>query len=169
MKNTRRLDLTGQRFGMLTVLKPGEAAQNGRITWICRCDCGNICVAQTKTLRYGKTRHCGCKKDENKGVRKLHYVDGTCIEMLRTTTVRRNSKSGHTGVFYDAATGKWRAEIMLQGKRRYLGRFPTMEEAVAARDEAKEELHGKFIREHEEMMQKEQQPDSTAERMKQII
>lgn len=147
-RKNRRIDLTGQRFGMLDVLKPGENTPSGRTTWVCRCDCGNICMVQTKTLRSGKSRHCGCKTEENKGVRKLHYVDGTCIEMLRTTTVRRNSKSGHTGVFYDPATGKWRAEIMLQGKRRYLGRFPSMQEAVNAREEAKEKLHGEFIRQH---------------------
>lgn len=147
-KRTRRIDLTGQRFGMLTVLEPGQNTRNGRTTWLCRCDCGNLFVVQTKMLRSGKTWHCGCKTDENKGVRKLHYVDGTCIEMIRSTTVRKNSKSGHTGVFYDPATGKWRAEIMLQGKRRYLGRFPSLQEAVDAREEAKEKLHGEFLRQH---------------------
>ena len=145
-RKTRRIDLTGQRFGMLTVLEPGPNTKNGRTTWLCRCDCGNMFLAQTKTLRSGKSWHCGCKTDENKGVHKLHYVDGTCIEMIRTKTVRKNSKSGHTGVFYDPSTGKWRAEIMLQGKRRYLGRFSSMQEAVDAREKAREELHGEFLR-----------------------
>ena len=41
----KKRDLTGQRFGRLTVLK--EAGKNcGHITWLCRCDCGNEIVAK---------------------------------------------------------------------------------------------------------------------------
>lgn len=56
---TKRLDLTGQRFGMLTVLHRAENI--GRDTaWRCRCDCGNETVVRTCYLRKGRTRSCGC-------------------------------------------------------------------------------------------------------------
>lgn len=34
-------DLTGQRFGLLTVLEPAEIGKRGVKRWLCRCDCGN--------------------------------------------------------------------------------------------------------------------------------
>lgn len=42
----KRLDLTGQRYGMLTVLEPAENI--GKHTaWRCRCDCGRETVVPT--------------------------------------------------------------------------------------------------------------------------
>lgn len=59
-----KIDLTGQRFGRLVVLE--EAPKNKREgpSWVCRCDCGNICVAHRKELRRGDTKSCGCWKKE---------------------------------------------------------------------------------------------------------
>lgn len=50
------LDLSGQRYGMLSVL--GYA---GSRKWWCQCDCGNLSEVWTCNLRGGtKTRSCGC-------------------------------------------------------------------------------------------------------------
>ena len=135
------LDLTGTKFGMLTAIRRAENV-NGKAAWLCRCECGSELIVLTKYLRSGKRTNCGCQKH---GVESLHYVDGTCIEMLQSNTLRSNNRSGTTGVFYDKASEKWRAEIMLQGKRHYLGRFPSYEAAVKARSTAKEKLHDAFV------------------------
>lgn len=38
----KKIDLTGQKFGKLTVLKEAEKRNDhGSVCWICRCDCGN--------------------------------------------------------------------------------------------------------------------------------
>ena len=56
---TKRLDLTGQRFGKLTVVSRAENI--GRDTaWLCRCDCGGEKAVRTANLRKGRTRSCGC-------------------------------------------------------------------------------------------------------------
>lgn len=56
-------DLTGKRYGMLTVLKRVEDTfdkSNRRyITWECLCDCGNITYVTSNNLK-GKTTSCGC-------------------------------------------------------------------------------------------------------------
>lgn len=53
------IDLTGQRFGRLVVLR--RAANHGvRVTWECRCDCGNTCEVTSDRLRRGVTHSCGC-------------------------------------------------------------------------------------------------------------
>lgn len=57
-------NLIGERFGKLTVLSEGKIIQkksgkNVR-TWLCQCDCGNICEVQTQYLQNGDTASCGC-------------------------------------------------------------------------------------------------------------
>lgn len=61
------IDLTGQRFGRLTVLhRHGKDGKN--TTWLCQCDCGGPkstgVVVQTYNLRHGKTVSCGCVRKE---------------------------------------------------------------------------------------------------------
>ena len=59
-------DLTGQRFGKLTVLKFEEWLDHGNghrdRMWRCKCDCGNECVVNHRYLRNGNTESCGCIK-----------------------------------------------------------------------------------------------------------
>ena len=53
------IDITGQRFGRLTV--DGFAyTKNNRAYWNCICDCGTHCVKMGKYLRNGDTKSCGC-------------------------------------------------------------------------------------------------------------
>ena len=62
------IDLTGQRFGHLTVIERGDdyISPSGIPTpkWKCQCDCGNIVDVESRSLRYGKTKSCGCSKGE---------------------------------------------------------------------------------------------------------
>lgn len=52
-------DLTGRRFGRLTVLRRDVSAPyQGR--WLCSCDCGNTITAYTSNLKRGHTKSCGC-------------------------------------------------------------------------------------------------------------
>lgn len=56
----KRIDLTGQRFGKLTVLGESSTRRNRKIHWLCRCDCGitkDICGG---SLRSGLSTSCGC-------------------------------------------------------------------------------------------------------------
>lgn len=65
-------NLTGQKFGMLTVLKMdlnyNKDKSRKRIFWICKCDCGNTTTVETSNLQNGHTKSCGClhKKGTNK-------------------------------------------------------------------------------------------------------
>lgn len=53
-------DLTGQKFGMLTVLERSQQKINGKNSWICLCDCGNKTTVPVDKLRNGNTKSCGC-------------------------------------------------------------------------------------------------------------
>jgi len=54
-------DLTGQRFGRLTVMELTEDRKsNGGAVWHCICDCGNELPVSASNLRRGATVSCGC-------------------------------------------------------------------------------------------------------------
>ena len=59
----RKLDLTGKRFGRLTVLRQ-NGKRNNRIAWLCKCDCGNYTTVQGTLLNKGKIISCGCFRKE---------------------------------------------------------------------------------------------------------
>jgi hypothetical protein len=62
------LDLTGQRYGRLTVLNFGSTR------WRCLCDCGEVTYVVTSSLRRGMTKSCGCLLREYLayGVNRIH-------------------------------------------------------------------------------------------------
>lgn len=57
-------DMTGKRFGRLTVLRYAGPNHRQDATWLCRCDCGNEKVIQGQALRSGAIISCGCYHDE---------------------------------------------------------------------------------------------------------
>lgn len=58
-------DLTGKRFGRLTVIKSGGKVKK-KWMWICKCDCGNEKSICDYSLRKGVTKSCGCLGAENR-------------------------------------------------------------------------------------------------------
>lgn len=142
-----KLNLIGQRYGKLTVLCPAENI-GSRTAWKCQCDCGRETVILTKRLRSGHTASCGCV-GPSKGLEALTYVDGTCIEMLRSKRVRSNNTSGVPGVDWLSAKGRWRATICFKGRRRYLGSYSEFEDAVKARKRAEEDIHDRFVEQYD--------------------
>jgi hypothetical protein len=57
-----RIDLSGKRFGRLTVVAISHRDQTHRIHWTCKCDCGNVTTPSTAELRNGGARSCGCSR-----------------------------------------------------------------------------------------------------------
>ena len=57
------IDLTGQKFGRLTVIKRAEN-KGKRVAWLCKCECGNEIVIIGSNLKNGSTKSCGCYKKE---------------------------------------------------------------------------------------------------------
>ena len=54
------IDITGQKFGRLTVLHKLPPRSGGGSDWRCRCDCGAEFTAIGSNIRKGDTRSCGC-------------------------------------------------------------------------------------------------------------
>lgn len=56
------IDLTGKKFGYLTVIEKAGRKNGKKIHWRCVCDCGNECVVSGSNLKCGNTKSCGCEK-----------------------------------------------------------------------------------------------------------
>lgn len=72
-------DLTGKKYGRLTVIKRDNdrVARKGkkRTYWLCRCDCGNEISVRSDML--GKyVRSCGCLKIEQDKINLSKYTEG---------------------------------------------------------------------------------------------
>jgi hypothetical protein len=76
--------VSGQRFGRLTVIGPGDPriSPRGVITArvICLCDCGNEVTLAKGHLESGNTKSCGCfKRDKAPSIRRTHGQKHTQI------------------------------------------------------------------------------------------
>ncbi|WP_424667281.1 hypothetical protein [Candidatus Binatus sp.] len=54
------IDLTGQRFGRLVVLRRDGSDAKGGALWVCCCDCGTETTVRGYHLRSGHSKSCGC-------------------------------------------------------------------------------------------------------------
>lgn len=79
-------DLTGQRFGKLTVKALSEVKNRSAI-WKCQCDCGNITEVLGNSLVSGGTRSCGCLIKETRPIK--HGLADTRIYNIWKGMIRR--------------------------------------------------------------------------------
>lgn len=56
------IDITGQKFGHLTVLTRIGRDTTGKTQWVCVCDCGNAKTVTGLNLKTGNSKSCGCRK-----------------------------------------------------------------------------------------------------------
>lgn len=72
------VDLTGKKFGKLTVIKRDLTKKNHHVYWICKCECGGERSVRAEYLRNGTTLDCGCsvtKKLEGEKFNRLTVID----------------------------------------------------------------------------------------------
>lgn len=91
----RKVDLTGQKFGKLTVIKDsGKRRKNGDVVWECKCDCGNTAYTTTYLLKTS-TRSCGCLQKEI--VSKKTKVDLQGEKFGKLTVIKETDKRKYNG------------------------------------------------------------------------
>lgn len=118
----RRLDLTGQKFGKLTVLEQ-SFTKNGRIYWKCQCDCGSVPVDVAGTyLKNGTTSSCGCIKSKAEVLIKNLFTQMQIDFISEKTFKDLKSKSG-TPLRFDFYLPKYNLCIEYQGEQHYNRHF----------------------------------------------
>ena len=63
------IDLSGQIFERLTVIRRVKHATSPKAHWLCRCICGTTIIARASRLKTGATKSCGCYQREAVGKR----------------------------------------------------------------------------------------------------
>lgn len=157
-------DLTGQKFGHLTVLEYTDERLHGQIAYRCLCDCGNEVLVMAGSLRNGATRSCGHlgRGDYIANRKKMHerakeYFEESKIDGVRPDDYGRDERSdntsGYTGVWKDK--NRWVAELIVRGYKYRAYGFKTAEEAFYEGRLKLEEEH--LPKEVFEKMQKKRQ------------
>ena len=58
------IDITGQKFGRLKVIRIAGKDKHNKYKWLCACECGNTKTILGNSLRDGMTKSCGCLVEE---------------------------------------------------------------------------------------------------------
>lgn len=86
------IDLTGHKYGKLTVIEKADHTPSGTIRWLCKCDCGNLTKVAGNNLkrlnpRYA-TKSCGCLNTYPKGEASFRSL----YRYYKTNAEKRNYK-----------------------------------------------------------------------------
>lgn len=90
-------DISGQRFGRLTVLERDfDRPSKAGAYWICKCECGNRTSVRTGPLVDGQSTSCGCYARELTRARShSHGMEGTSSYQLWDGMLRRCLNPNH--------------------------------------------------------------------------
>lgn len=77
-------DITGQKFGKLTVIKHAKSKKGYHgAMWECVCECGNTIVVNGQNLKSGNTTSCGCIGRENRAASvRTHGMSGSRLHRI---------------------------------------------------------------------------------------
>lgn len=106
-------DITGQRFGRLTVLYRLHNIK-GKTKWFCVCDCGNLKEVTLSDLKKGNTQSCGCLyKDihtkHKKCDTRLYCIFGAVKSRCYNKNNKRYKDYGGRGI---AVCDEWKDDFM---------------------------------------------------------
>ena len=103
------IDLTGKKFGKLTVIERAEdyvSPKGARSPkWLCQCECGNQVTVMASNLKSGATTSCGCNRGND-------------------SVLNVGSKAK---IWHMKTRNKWAVYVRI-------GEYNTLEEATEARD-----------------------------------
>ena len=112
----RYIDLTGQTFNRLEVIKYAGSNKDGKALWLCRCDCGNEKVIVSKNLRLGLTKSCGClqreitsevSKDKIVSEETKRKMSGIHIGKHMSEEAKRKNSAAHKGRYIKSKNPNW--------------------------------------------------------------
>lgn len=119
---TRFRDLTGQRFGLLTAIRPTSQHADGTYYWECRCQCGTIKEIKGSYLTRGDTKSCGCV---NRSIGEIIIENILCsigVPFSRQQTFTECCSNKKYALYFDFAiflNGKIHCLIEYQGEQHY--------------------------------------------------
>lgn len=80
----------GDKVGRLTIIEKVKSEPNKGITWLCKCDCGNLTETRTALMNNCNTLSCGCIREELR--RKNFLTHGFCVDKSSEYNAWNNMK-----------------------------------------------------------------------------
>lgn len=151
MEHIIRIPLTGKAAGKHMLVDAEDAHFfEGRPLWISTA--GYACLGDGGKTRFAHRLLMGAKRGQV-----IDHINGdpldnrrsnlrlcTQKQNVRNSRPRKGTESGLKGVRWQSSTQTWCAQIMVDGRREYLGHFSTAEEAAQVYDAAAVRLFGEF-------------------------
>lgn len=112
-RESQRVNLEGQRFGLWNVVGPVAVRLEGAY-WPCRCECGSAREVLGNSLRSGMSTNCGCVRRAKVGARNhTHGLTNTREYVVWCGMIARCEYPKHKGFRYYGARGirvcdRWR-------------------------------------------------------------
>ncbi|MCT1183346.1 hypothetical protein EFL99_08860 [Lactococcus lactis] len=129
----RLIDLTGQRFGRLTVIERSEKTAKDRNTrWKCICDCGKETIVSRNSLTGRNAKSCGCLRKELFESRRRKMLE----KCLNNPDAKKNNLStGIKNISYQPSQGSACYSVRIVRKNnKYRQYFTTLKEAERAKE-----------------------------------
>lgn len=117
----KEMDITGLRFGKLTVIERVGFNDRHCSMWRCKCDCGKEKIAQGSSLKMGLVNSCGCLSSVGENII-WNYLIEKQIQHKREYIFKDLKGSGGKRLRFDFALMKNKTLICLiefQGKQHY--------------------------------------------------
>lgn len=87
------IDITGNKYNKLTVIKRVENAKDGETRWLCKCNCGNTTIVAASNLKNNNVKSCGCLNYENRWG--IHFKSKTrlynILSGIKTRCLNKNN------------------------------------------------------------------------------
>jgi len=112
------IDLTGQKFGRLVVLRFISKNNRYHKYWLCRCDCNKKKIIREDSLRSGNTQSCGCLFREGNNIKHGHSKNEETSEtytswanMIRRCTNPKHKSYKNYGGRRITVCKRWRSSF----------------------------------------------------------
>lgn len=158
----KRRDLTGVTFGRWTVLGFSHAVKKNA-QWFCQCSCGTKRIVPYAVLSTGKSKSCGCLRDELASKRATtHGMTGTPLHRVwkaihNRCNNKKNKWYGAKGItvcarwssfesFRDDMGSSWSDGMSIERKNNKLGYSPSNCIWIPKKDQSKNTSWNKLIK-----------------------
>lgn len=129
---SKRLNLVGEKFNLLTVISDAGTSKDNQSQWKCKCICGGYIIVPSNRLKNGITKSCGCLF--KKGNRFIHGESRKTVEYRAWNKIKERcysitskdyNKWGGRGV---KMCDEWRNDFLLF--LRDMGRRPSKNHSI---------------------------------------
>lgn len=96
-RRDRIKDLSGQKFGRLTVLNRNHDVKSSKVFYDCICDCGKRKTVSSQLLKNGSAKSCGCYREQ---IKHSLLQDLSGQKFGRLTVIEYDHGGRPAGTFY---------------------------------------------------------------------